>query len=127
MTLTFQGDGRFLMTVKGPGANMNIAGQWKLGSWDNVTLYDLTPPLDGRTTHTEKVTVIGDTLTMADGDGTKVVFTKIDNDMIKANSLPSTAHHTTASQNSKHDEKEKPKQVWRHPDELRAEPLGAYK
>lgn len=127
MTLTFHADGRFLMGVKGPAANMNIVGQWKLGSWDNVSLYNLSPPLAGASSHTEKITISGDTLTMADSDGTKVVFTKIDNDMLKANAQPTKVQQTPASPNAKPNEKDKPTPVWQHPDERRVEPLGAYK
>lgn len=81
MTLTFHADGKFGMGVSGPAASMNISGKWKLGWGSYVTLSDLSMPLGGVTAHTESVVVAGDTLTMSDSDGTKIVFTKIDKEM----------------------------------------------
>jgi hypothetical protein len=128
MTLTFHADGRFGMGISGPAANMLVNGKWKLGSWDYVTLYDLSPSLGGQSSHMEKVTIAGDTMTMADSDGTKIVFTKIDKDMEKANSTPVKPTHTPASPNAKRKDGDQPSQpAWKHPNDRRAEPIGAYK
>lgn len=127
MSLTFHADERFVMGVSGPAVHQMINGKWKLGWADNVTLYDLTPELGGRSTHTEKVVVSGDTLTMSDSDGTKIVFTKIDTEMQKANASPVKRIDTPASPNAKPKGGEPTAPVWKHPDERRNEPLGTYK
>lgn len=126
MTLDFRGDGRFIMGVVGPAGRFTFTGKWKLGSFDYVQLYDLTPPLGGSSTHMEKVTVSGDTMTMSDSDGTKLVFTKIDKEMEKASHTPMKPAQTPASPNAEKD-KPAPPPVWKSPEERRAEPIGTYK
>lgn len=126
MTLAFHADGRFVMSVKGPAAGGTFNGKWKLGSFDYVQLYDLSPPLGGSSSHMEKVTVSGDTMTMADSDGTKLVFTKIDKEMEKANHAPVKPVHTPPSPNAPKPGQPAPP-PWKSPEERRAEPIGTYK
>lgn len=100
MTLMFHGDGRFEMGLSGPSLSATIRGKWRLGSGNSVMLHDLSMPLGGLTAHTESITVSGDTLTMADADGTKMVFTKIDPEMEKASKIAIKSTYTAASPNA---------------------------
>ena len=76
MSLEFTQDGRFTMGVNAPGVNKTITGKYSLGFGDSVTLSGLSEPLAGRSTHTEKITIVGSQLTMTDSDGKAVVFKK---------------------------------------------------
>lgn len=125
MTLAFHSDGRFNMGVVGPAGKFNFNGKWKLGSFDYVQLYDLSPPLGGMSAHMEKVTVSADTMTMADSDGTKLVFTRIDKEMEQANHTPVRQPKTPVSPNAP--KPGMPPPPWKSPEERRAEPIGTYK
>jgi hypothetical protein len=63
--LEFGTDGR--LTYGGVGKV--ITGTYSLGAGDNVT-WNLDQELSGRKVHTEKISIQGDTLTMADQSGT---------------------------------------------------------
>jgi hypothetical protein len=115
ISLAFHADGRFNMGLNAPLGSISIHGRWKLGSGDTVTLYDLSQALGGHTAHNEKVTIAGDTLTMADADGTKVVFTKIDKEMEKAAQKPVKPSYAP------------PSPVKKSKQELRDEEPGSYK
>jgi hypothetical protein len=71
LQLEFKSDGGFTYTVIGNP----LTGKYSLGTGDNVTL-TFDKELDGRKSHTEKVAINGDKLTMTDSDGTAVTFTK---------------------------------------------------
>jgi hypothetical protein len=44
---------------------------------DHVEMTNLSEPLAGRTSHTEKIVVTGDTLVMTDSDGQSVTFSRV--------------------------------------------------
>jgi hypothetical protein len=52
-----------------------FTGTYSLGGGDSVTLH-LNQELQGRKTHTEKVSISGNQLTMTDSDGTALGFSK---------------------------------------------------
>jgi hypothetical protein len=68
----FTADGRFLAT----GVN-TITGKYSLGAGDNVTLSELNPPLSGKTRSREKITINGDTMTVAGTGGKSMTFTRM--------------------------------------------------
>lgn len=72
LKLEFTKDGRVTYTI-GP---MTVSGTYSLGMGDLVTL-KFDQELEGRKTHTERVKISGDTLTMTDSDGTAVSFKRI--------------------------------------------------
>src|SRR5262245_54337753 len=74
MQMEFFADGRLRMFVTGPGVSKTIGGRWRLSFGDYVDMTDLSEPLAGRTSHTEKITVNGNTLVMTDSDGKSVTF-----------------------------------------------------
>jgi hypothetical protein len=71
LKLEFTKDGKVAYTV-GP---MVLHGTYSLGWGDSVTLR-FDQELEGRKTHTEKVTISGDKLTMTDTDGTAISFSR---------------------------------------------------
>lgn len=85
MSLQFTDGGRFTMELRSPQVSLRCGGTWRLGAGDTVYLDDVSPPLGGHTSFSESVVIAGDTMTMSDPDGTKIVFTKIDPEMEKAN------------------------------------------
>jgi hypothetical protein len=72
LTLEFSSDYKLVYRA-GP---MTMTGTYSLGMGDYVTL-KLDKELDGRKTHTEKVVISGDRLTMTDSDGTALTFEKV--------------------------------------------------
>jgi uncharacterized protein (TIGR03066 family) len=78
MVMEFGKDGSFLIKGYGPTKTLKIEGKYQLNSGDYVTLYDLSEPVMGSTTHREKVTIEGSSLTMVDTDGTTMKFTRAD-------------------------------------------------
>jgi hypothetical protein len=72
LSLEFATDGSVIYNA-GP---MRYTGKYSLGMGDNVTL-NLDQELAGSKKHLEKVKIEGDTLTMIDGDGTKLSFSKV--------------------------------------------------
>jgi hypothetical protein len=72
MRLQFSGDGKVVYQV-GP---QTYKGTYSLGFGDLVTLH-LNQQVAGRTTHTERVTIDGNKLTMTDSDGTALTFQKV--------------------------------------------------
>jgi hypothetical protein len=75
LTLEFSKDGKVVYKCI-PGT---FTGTYKLGSGNNVTI-TLDQPLAGRKTHTQKVAIDGDRMTMADPtlDGITMTFQRID-------------------------------------------------
>ncbi|VTR96799.1 unnamed protein product [Gemmata massiliana] len=72
LTFEFTADGQFIAS----GA-MSIKGKYSLGAGDNVTLSDLNPPLDGKSKSKEKITINGDSMTIAgSSDGKSMTFTR---------------------------------------------------
>lgn len=85
MTLQFTEGGRFSMEMRSPIVSLRCGGTYRLGAGETVYLDDVSPAVSGHTSFTETVTISGDTMIMTDPDGTKIVFTKIDPEMEKAN------------------------------------------
>lgn len=79
MTLQFSDGGRFAMSMSVPqGLTLRCGGTWRLGPGDVVYLEDVSPAVSGHSWFRERMTVAGDTLVMEDPDGTKIVFTRLD-------------------------------------------------
>lgn len=95
-SIQFTDGGRFTMEFRLPQGSMRVSGTWRLGPGNAVYLDDITPPLGGHTSFTEYITVGGDAMTMEDPDGTRIVFTRIDEAMEKA-SKTSASRSTSAS------------------------------
>ncbi len=72
MTLSFSTDGK-LNYVAGP---QTMSGTYSLGS-GNTVVFKFDKELSGRKTHYQKITINGNTLTLADSDGTQLTFTKV--------------------------------------------------
>jgi hypothetical protein len=72
LRLEFTSDGKLTYNA-GPVA---FTGTYSLGGGDTVTFH-LDQDLAGRKTHSEKITISGETLTMTDSDGTSIPFTKV--------------------------------------------------
>lgn len=85
MSIQFTDGGRFNMELRSPLVSLRCSGTWRLGAGDTVYLDDVAPAVGGHTSFTESITINGDVMTMTDPDGTKIVFTKIDEEMEKAN------------------------------------------
>ena len=68
----FRRDGS-LVYVAGP---LTLTGKYSLGMGDRVTL-NLDQELAGTKQHVEKVVIANDKLTMTDGDGTSITFSKV--------------------------------------------------
>lgn len=101
MTLQFTDGGRFTMEMRSPLVSLRCSGTWRLGAGDTVFLDDVSPALGGHTSFSESVVIAGDTMTMSDPDGTKIVFTKIDPEMEKANKGGGTTGSSTAKATKK--------------------------
>jgi uncharacterized protein (TIGR03066 family) len=70
MFIEFTADGKFSMTMNALGTNKTLsAGNYSLGSGDTVNLTNLSPPLDGKTKSKEKITITGDTMSLATDKG----------------------------------------------------------
>ena len=85
MTLDFYADGRLALGIYAPGVNKTISGRWSLSMGDHVEMTNLSEPLAGRTSHTEKIVVTGDTLVMTDSDGQSVTFSRVGGGAAPAN------------------------------------------
>ena len=72
LRLEFTSDGKLTYTA-GP---KTFTGTYSLGGGDTVTFH-LNQDLAGRKTHPEKISISGTTLTMTDGDGTSLSFSKV--------------------------------------------------
>jgi hypothetical protein len=72
LQLEFNADGS-LVYKAGP---QSMTGKYSLGSGDTVVLH-LDQPLAGSKTHSERISVNGDRLTMTDSNGTAVVFQRV--------------------------------------------------
>lgn len=69
----FTADGQFIASNAGP----TIRGRYSLGAGDTVNLTDLSPPLEGKTRTREKITITGDSMSVAGGRGqAPVLFTR---------------------------------------------------
>jgi hypothetical protein len=74
MTMEFAADGNLKMVISAKNVSKTITGKWRLSFGDYVEMTDLSEPLAGRTSHSEKITVEGATLTMTDSDGKAISF-----------------------------------------------------
>jgi hypothetical protein len=72
LQLEFSSDGKLVYRA----GQQTFTGTYSLGMGDYVTL-NLDQNLAGRKTHSEKVSISGDQLTMTDSDGTSLTFTKM--------------------------------------------------
>jgi uncharacterized protein (TIGR03066 family) len=77
MILEFTSGGKMSMTISAGFVNKTITGKYSLGMFNNVTLYDLSEALSGRTKHVEQVTITGDELKMKDSDGKFMTFRRM--------------------------------------------------
>jgi hypothetical protein len=100
MSIQFTDGGRFNMEMRSPLISLRCSGTWRLGSGETVYLDDVAPAVGGYTSFTESITITGDTMTMTDPDGTKIIFTKIDPEMEKANKGGSTTSPTSRKSGS---------------------------
>jgi hypothetical protein len=82
-TLQFTDDGRFTMDLRVPHGAVRMSGRWRTGPWSTVYLEDVTPSLNGQTTFVESIAISGDVMTLQESS-TKIVFTRITEDMEKA-------------------------------------------
>jgi hypothetical protein len=78
----FTADGRFEMSiaVTGPAptkAKTIRTGRYALGGGDEVTYSDLNPPSDGKTTGRDKITIVGDNMTVDVPGGKPRVYTRM--------------------------------------------------
>jgi hypothetical protein len=71
LALEFRTDGRMIYRA-GP---KTFTGTYSLGMGDTVT-FNLEQPLAGRNTHSERITISGNSLTMVDSDGTSLTFSQ---------------------------------------------------
>ena len=83
-TLHFTDGGRFSMEFRVPQGAVRASGNWRVGPGSVVYLENVAPALGGHTTFTESIVVAGDVMTFEDPDGTKIIFTRIDEEMEKA-------------------------------------------
>jgi len=83
-TVRFTEGGQFSMELRVPQGAIRCSGTWRVGGGTAVYLENVAPALGGQTSFTEYITVGGDAMTMEDPDGTKMVFTRIDEAMEKA-------------------------------------------
>lgn len=90
-TIRFTEGGQFSMELRVPQGAVRMSGHWRLGPGSAVYLDNVAPALGGQTSFTEYITVGGDTMTMEDPDGAKIVFTRIDEAMEKAAKTPSVS------------------------------------
>jgi uncharacterized protein (TIGR03066 family) len=74
--LEFREDGTMRWRVPTGKGSRIITGTYQLGFGDLVTFH-LDEELQGRKTHTERVTIDGDTLVMKDSDGTSGTFVRM--------------------------------------------------
>ena len=70
--LEFRSDGKLIFRREG----MVYTGTYTVESGDNVTFH-LDRKLQGSKTHTQKIKIADDQLTLTDGDGTAVTFTRM--------------------------------------------------
>ena len=75
--LEFTSDNQMSMTITAMGNSLTVRGKYSLGFANNVTLYDLSQAISGRTKHVETVTISGDQLTMKDSDGKFITFKRM--------------------------------------------------
>lgn len=75
----FTADGQFRIYASAGPVQMDAAkGKYSLGSGDTVNLTDLSPAIDGKTKSREKITINGDTMTVAAGkDGKITTLTRV--------------------------------------------------
>jgi len=85
MSLEFGADGSLKMGLKHAMFATLITGKWSYAGGEYVRMYDLSEALAGMYEHLEHITLAGDTLTMRDSDGTSITFTKLDDEMLRAN------------------------------------------
>jgi hypothetical protein len=93
-TIRFTEGGQFSMELRVPQGAVRMGGNWRLGPGNTVYLDNVVPALSGQTSFTEYITIGGDTMTMEDPDGAKIVFTRIDEAMEKAAKTPATTSPT---------------------------------
>lgn len=93
-SIQFTDGGRFTMEFRLPQGSMRVSGTWRLGPGSAVYLDNIAPPLGGHTSFIEYISVGGDAMTMEDPDGTRIVFTRIDEAMEKAAKTPTTTSPT---------------------------------
>ena len=72
LVFEFTSDGRFIAS----GA-VSVTGKYSLGAGDTVNLSNLSPPLDGKTRSREKITITGDSMSVAGGSGKSTTFTRM--------------------------------------------------
>ena len=78
MFMEFTEDGRFKMYLSAMGQQMELgSGKYSLGMGDTVTLSDLSPPQDGKTTSRESITIKGDTMTLKGEAGKSITLTRV--------------------------------------------------
>jgi hypothetical protein len=82
-TLQFTEDGRFTMELRVPQRAVRMSGRWRTGPGSVVYLEEVTPAFGGQTTFVESVVISGDVLTLRE-TSTKIVFTRVTEDMEKA-------------------------------------------
>lgn len=100
MDMRFSAAGKFQIKLYGDGRSFTFTGDVRYGSGHTVYLDNVTPALDGISKLTEHITVSEDTMVMVDPDGTKFVFTRIDEEMEKAGRKPTAPNYTPPADNS---------------------------
>ena len=77
MILEFASNGKMTMAINAGIVSKTITGKYSLGMLNNVTLYDLSEALSGRTKHVEQISITGDQLKMTDSDGKFMTFKRM--------------------------------------------------
>jgi hypothetical protein len=74
LVFEFTADGKFSATALGSTITQ---GRYSLGAGDTVNLSDLSPALEGKTRSREKITINGDTMTVAGNKSADMTFTRM--------------------------------------------------
>ena len=82
-TLRFTEDRRFHMEFRVANGSIRMSGRWRLGAGNVVYLDDVISPI-GEESFMQYVDITGDVMTFEDPDGTRIVFTRVDEEQEKA-------------------------------------------
>ena len=77
MTIEFKADGGLIMLLRTPYSAETYAGSWRTGPGHTVFFDDISPPINGKNSSLEEITIQGDILKMPDS-GETLVFTRVD-------------------------------------------------
>ena len=106
MTMEFKADGGLIVQLRTPYTTETYGGKWRTGPGHAVFFDDISPPINGKNSSVEKITIQGDVLKMPDS-GETLVFTRIDPMQAKPAAMkPKAAAIPTASANDKEPESE---------------------